>query len=91
MQCEFVIGEPTNRKPVRLNERNGKSRTIVMKSGDAVFFDGGSVTHQVKRMLPGTAPDWWEGAKVQNGSRCVLKDVILYHKLCPHPLSWNSW
>lgn len=49
--CEFVIGEPTNRKPARLSERNG--RTIVMKSGDAVFFDGGSVAHQVKRMLPG--------------------------------------
>ena len=70
--CEFVIGEPTNRKPVRLSERNGKPRTIVMKSGDAVFFDGGSVAHQVKRMLPGTAPAWWEGAKVQNGSRCVI-------------------
>eukprot|EP00802_Teleaulax_amphioxeia_P019743 Tamp_19988.p1 GENE.Tamp_19988~~Tamp_19988.p1 ORF type:complete len:286 (+),score=65.23 Tamp_19988:128-859(+) len=70
--CEFVIGEPTNRHPVRLSERNGKARTIVMKSGDAVFFDGGSVAHQVTRMLHGTAPAWWEGAKVPNGSRCVI-------------------
>ncbi|GMI10230.1 hypothetical protein TrVE_jg82, partial [Triparma verrucosa] len=70
--CEFVIGEPTNRKPARLSERNGESRTIMMKSGDAVFFDGESVAHQVKRMLPGTAPVWWEGAKVPNGSRCVI-------------------
>jgi hypothetical protein len=23
-------------------------------------------------MLPGTAPTWWEGAKVPNGSRCVI-------------------
>jgi hypothetical protein len=38
--CEFVIGEPTTRNPARLSERNGESRTIVMKSGDAVFFDG---------------------------------------------------
>ena len=37
-----------------------------MKSGDAVFFDGGSIPHEVGKILPGTAPEWWEAAKVPN-------------------------
>jgi len=81
--CEFVIGAPTGRHPPRLSERTGKARTIAMKSGDAVFFDGGSVPHQVTRMFPGTAPAWWESAKVPNGSRCVVvfreKEEDFYH------------
>ena len=69
--CEFVIGKPTGRVK-RLAERSGKERKIRMKSGDAIFFDGGSVAHQVKRIIPGTAPSWWEGSKVPNGARCVV-------------------
>eukprot|EP00927_Polykrikos_kofoidii_P078266 TRINITY_DN75112_c0_g1_i1.p1 TRINITY_DN75112_c0_g1~~TRINITY_DN75112_c0_g1_i1.p1 ORF type:complete len:433 (+),score=67.10 TRINITY_DN75112_c0_g1_i1:91-1299(+) len=69
--CEFAIGRPTGR-PKRMSERNGKVRTIIMKSGDAMFFDGGSVPHEVKRMIPKTAPAWWEREKVPNGSRCVV-------------------
>ena len=69
--CEFVIGAPTPRT-ARMSERSGKARTIRMASGDAVFFDGGSVPHQVKRVVPGTAPSWWEASKVPNGARCVV-------------------
>ena len=68
--CEFVIGKPTGRS--RDGERHGDLRRIRMRSGDAIFFDGGTVPHQVKRMIEGTAPLWWGGAKVPNGSRCVL-------------------
>lgn len=69
--CEFVIGQKTGRMS-RLSERSGKPRSIRMKSGDAIFFDGGSVPHQVKRIIAGTAPKWWEKNKIPNGSRCVL-------------------
>ena len=55
-----------------MSERNGKEINIRMKSGDAVFFDGGLVPHQVKRVVPATAPAWWEEEKVENGARCVL-------------------
>jgi len=41
---EFTIGKKTGR-PFRMNERNGKERTIIMKSGYAIFFDGGTVPH----------------------------------------------
>ena len=69
--CAFTIGKKTGR-PSRMNERNGKEKTIIMKSGDAIFFDGGSVPHQVTRVIPNTAPKWWEEEKVPNGSRCVV-------------------
>ena len=69
--CEFVIGKPTGRMK-RMSERSGRERKIVMKSGDAMFFDGGSVPHQVTRMIPGTAPEWFQEQKVPNGSRCVV-------------------
>ena len=55
-----------------MSERNGKEFNIRMKCGDAVFFDGGLVPHQVKRVLPGTAPAWWGPEKVENGARCVI-------------------
>jgi len=69
--CEFAIGKRTGR-PRATSERHGKVRTIRMQSGDAIFFDGGSVPHQVKRIIKGTAPSWWGKAKVPNGSRCVV-------------------
>ena len=43
-----------------------------MKSGDAVFFDGGSCPHHVVRMVKDTAPSWWNKMKVPNGSRLVV-------------------
>ena len=68
---DFGIGKPTGRSS-RMSERNGKEFNIRMKCGDALFFDGGLVPHQVKRVIPGTAPAWWAKEKVDNGSRCVI-------------------
>jgi ASC-1-like (ASCH) protein len=68
--CEFVIAKKTGRN--RLNERSGIEKRIIMKSGDAIFFDGGCIPHEVKKILPNTAPNWWEKDKIENGSRCVI-------------------
>merc|ERR1712224_1191484 len=68
--CEFVIGRATNRSN-RLSERKGKPHKIRMRSGDAIFFDGGSVPHEVTKVFGGTGPSWWEENKVPNGARCV--------------------
>lgn len=67
---EFTVGKKTHR-PMK-NERSGPGRSFIMKSGDAVFFDGGSIPHEVGRILPNTAPSWWKRAKVKNGARCVV-------------------
>ena len=74
--CDFVIGKTTSRS-ARMSERSGKEFNIRIKSGDALFFDGGLVPHQVKRVsknnvIAGTAPRWWMDANVANGSRCVV-------------------
>jgi len=84
--CEFVIGRKTGR--ARYGERcNHGERTIRMRSGDAIFFDGGSVPHCVNRVIEGTAPSWWNGMKVPNGSRCVLlfreKELSRNGRFCP--------
>ena len=68
--CDFHIGKAY--KKTWLNERNGVVKKIRMRSGDAVFFDGGSTPHEVVRILDGTGPSWWNDAKVPNGSRFVM-------------------
>ena len=68
--CDFTIGKKYRAN--RMSERSGKEFNIRMKSGDAIFFDGGSVPHEVKRIIKNTAPGWWEGAKVPNGARLVV-------------------
>lgn len=69
--CDFHIGKPYQK--TWLNERNGVVRKIRMRSGDAVFFDGGRIPHQVVRIHEGTGPGWWNDAtKVPNGSRFVM-------------------
>lgn len=67
---EFTVGKKT-KNPWK-NERSGRGKTFVMKSGDAVFFDGGSIPHEVGGIVKGTAPSWWAGTKVKNGARCVV-------------------
>jgi alkylated DNA repair dioxygenase AlkB len=69
--CEFHVGRATNRSK-RMSERNGKVKKIRMKSGDAVYFDGGSTPHEVVKMIEGTGPSWWNSSKVGNGSRLVM-------------------
>ena len=68
--CDFHIGKAYRK--TWLSERNGVVKKIRMKSGDAVFFDGGSVPHEVVRIRKGTGPSWWNDAKVPNGSRFVF-------------------
>jgi Pyruvate/2-oxoacid:ferredoxin oxidoreductase delta subunit len=72
--CEFHIGKPTKRSGTnkRMSERSGKVEKIIIKSGDAVFFNGGSCPHHVVRMVKGTAPSWWNKMKVSNGSRLAI-------------------
>ena len=84
--CEFIIGRKTGRS--RYGERCQHGvRTIRMRSGDAIFFDGGSVPHCVNRIIEGSAPSWWEKAKVPNGSRCVMlfreKETSRNGRFCP--------
>ena len=70
--CELRFGEATGRTSCGTNARTGKPHTITMKSGDALFFDGGCVPHEVVRIMEGTAPSWWEDEKVENGARLVV-------------------
>ena len=69
--CEFHVGKATNRSK-RWSERHGTVKKIRMKSGDAVYFDGGSTPHEVVRVFEGTGPSWWNSAKVDNGARLVM-------------------
>ena len=68
--CDFHVGKPYHK--TWLNERSGVVKKIRMRSGDAIFFDGGSTPHQVVRILEGTGPSWWKDVKVPNGSRFVM-------------------
>jgi hypothetical protein len=69
--ADIGIGRPTVR-PARMSEWNGNEFNIHMKCGDAMFFDGGLVPHELKRAIPGTVPAWWRKEKVENGTRCVV-------------------
>ena len=73
--CEFTIGRktPTPHK----NERAGKPVYMKMESGDAMFFDGGSVPHAVDRIVPGTAPEWWSKAK---GTKNYARVSVLFRE-----------
>ncbi len=56
--CDFTIGKATARP--KKNERSGKPVTIRMGSGDAVYFDGGGVPHEVTGIVAGTAPGFFD-------------------------------
>jgi hypothetical protein len=59
--CDFTVGRKTVRP--HKNERSGKPVTLRMESGDAMFFDGGSVPHAVGPLHPGSGPGFWQKAK----------------------------
>lgn len=66
--CDFVVGAKPKRNAYR-NLRSGKPVTIRMESGDAIFFDGGSVPHAVPRIHKGSAPSGWAAAAKRAGLR----------------------
>jgi len=59
--CDFTVGRKTARPHKR--ERSGKPVTLRMESGDAMFFDGGSVPHAVGPLHTGSGPVFWQKAK----------------------------
>lgn len=74
---DFSVGKAT-RSPLK-NERSGKPVTLCMESGDAIFFDGGSIPHAVDRIHPrSTAPGFFDPAVIaskrwsKEGARLVL-------------------
>ena len=66
---EFTVGKKVG---TYKNERCGPPKEMVIKSGDAIFFDGGSIPHEVNRVVPDTGPEWWAGKRLKNGARVVV-------------------
>ena len=77
--CTFVVGGalPKGRENYP-NLRTGARVTLRMESGDAVFFDGGSVAHAVPAIHAGSAPPFWEKAarKAGIGDACARISVL---------------
>ena len=68
--CDFTVGRKTARPHAR--ERSGKPVTLRMESGDAMFFDGGSVPHAVGPLHTGSGPAFWQKAKPSGVTRIGL-------------------
>jgi alkylated DNA repair dioxygenase AlkB len=74
--CEFTVGKRTIRpKP---NERSGRPVTIQMMSGDAIYFDGGGVPHEVAHIIPDTAPAYFK----RNPPAGVARISVLFREAC---------
>ncbi|GMI49310.1 hypothetical protein TrCOL_g11619 [Triparma columacea] len=74
--CDFTVGKPTAR-PYK-NERSGKPVTISMQSGDSIYFDGGSVPHEVARLEPDTGPLFFK----KGAPRDIARISILFREPC---------
>ena len=61
--CDFVVGA----KPRRAfgNVRAGEPVSLRMESGDAIFFDGGSVPHAIPKVHKGTAPEFFRAMQAK--------------------------
>ena len=61
--CDFVVGA----KPHRAfgNVRAGEPVSLRMESGDAIFFDGGSVPHAIPKVHKGTAPNFFRAMQAK--------------------------
>lgn len=71
--CDFVVGE----KPTRpyKNARVGAPLTLRMESGDALYFDGGSVPHGIPKIHKDTGPAWWKQGQAR-GFRAARVSVL---------------
>ena len=65
--CTFVVGQRTDK--LRRNERSGEPVTLRMESGDAMFFDGGSIPHKVGPLHAGTASKFFQ-------QKCAEKELF---------------
>lgn len=74
--CNFTVGKPTSRP--NKNERSGNPVTISMRSGDAIYFDGGSVPHEVAWIEPDTGPLFFKSSS----PRDVARISILFREPC---------
>ncbi|GMH93952.1 hypothetical protein TL16_g12764 [Triparma laevis f. inornata] len=75
--CTFTVGLKTPR-PYQ-NENSGPPKDILMSSGDAIYFDGGSVPHCVSSIIPGTAPEYYTRNKPKNN---VVRISVLFREPC---------
>jgi len=82
--CDFVVGEkPAGRKPFK-NLRAGEPITLRMESGDAIFFDGGSVPHGVPKIHKDSAPPFFR--KLQSQGFQSARVSVLFRE----PDGWDS-
>ena len=74
--CEFTVGKRTTR--LKPNECSGCPVTLQMRSGDALYFDGGGVPHEVAHILPNTAPAYFQ----RNPPAGVARVSVLFREAC---------
>jgi len=75
--CEFTVGKPTARP--HKNERSGDPVTILMASGDAIYFDGGAVPHEVSKINSiDTAPEFYR----KNPPHGCARISVLFREPC---------
>jgi len=75
--CDFTVGRRTPRP--KGNERSGLPVTLRMESGDAIYFDGGGVPHEVAHIIPNTAPAFFKRNPPAGG---VARISVLFREPC---------
>ena len=75
--CDFIVGKKTLRP--KKNERSGRPVTIRMESGDAIYFDGGGVPHEVGRIVEGTAPPFFKKFGATKG---LARISVIFREPC---------
>jgi hypothetical protein len=74
--CDFVVGRRTSRP--KGNERSGRPVKVRMCSGDAIYFDGGSVPHEVTGIERGSAPGFF----AEMGPKGIARISVLFREPC---------
>ena len=75
--CDFTVGKRTSIP--HANERSGNPVTISMTSGDAIYFDGGAVPHQVSNINTNTAPSFFT---IKNKPNNIARIGVLFREPC---------
>ncbi len=89
--CEWVfivsLGCDTHYQVYGRDENEGQLIDLVLKSGDAIFFNGTNVYHSIKNIIDGTQPKWWgeqEYHRVGLQMRGHLGAVVV-NRIAPKP------